>query len=104
MVVSERELETFGGPERRGDLGSITESPGKHQDSREEKWFHGMFQQQGLNQPCRDFPHQNGPEKQVSPATPKSGRRLMRKEIRGPERGRRPSLFQPSETNGQKQA
>lgn len=56
VVVSERELETFGGPERRGDLGSITESPGKHRNSREEKCFHGMFQQQGLNQPCRDFP------------------------------------------------
>lgn len=44
--------ETFG-----GDLGSITESPGKWQDPREGKWLCGMFQQQGLNQPCRDFPH-----------------------------------------------
>lgn len=37
VVVSERELETFGGPESRGHLGSITESPGKRQDPREEK-------------------------------------------------------------------
>ena len=37
VAVSERDPESFGGLETRGDLGPVTESPGKWQDPKEGK-------------------------------------------------------------------
>lgn len=77
------------GPPSRGDLGPITESPGKWQDSKEGKWLHGMFQQQGLSQPYRDFPHTRmAPKNKNHPAIPKSNRRLEKKRDQQGEKGR----------------